>query len=244
MGLLKIITRLLKGPSTASKKHCTSGYNTTTYSRSNDDVIQGMMFHPTLKLSTPLWILEKSGEVYLGNGTPPDHGGQEFGCWVPKLSPEFDFLDKGATAASDAGSVDKEHYLEYAIGLLSIFESKGSINEKMALASRYSNNNKRLQSIERKICGFYAEDSICNVMARFISIEDRLTYFKDKAGFIHLVSGINKKVIAALESEGITTIAQLLVLSEPDLLKIKGIGKVTAAKISNEINKLNQFYGN
>lgn len=237
MGIFNILFRLLKSSlsSTPSKQH-----NALSLKKSadlNDDIVEGMIFHPTLQLSTPLWILKKSGEVYTGKGNPPDYGGQAHGIWLPKLSDEFDFLDEGATAASDAGPVDEKQYLKYAIGLLTIFDSTANIHDKMDLANRYSNKNKQLSLIEKKICEYYNEQNICNVMSQFIPIEDSLTYFKDKAGFLHLIKGSNKKVIATLESEGITTINQLLPFSEQDLLKIKGIGKVTATKISIEIHK-------
>ncbi|MEL4279171.1 MULTISPECIES: helix-hairpin-helix domain-containing protein [Shewanella] len=242
MGLLKIIISLLKSSSKPSKKRKSTSPKAKTNLNPDDDLIQGMVFHPTLKLSTPVWILKKSGEVYSGKGTPPDYGGQAFGCWVYKLSPEFDIFEEGEMAASDAGSVDKDQYLDYAVGLLSIFESDGSINDKMELARHYSSKNKSLKNIEAKICKFYSEDNICNVMSRFISKEDCLTYFRDKEGFTHLVNGVNKKVKTAFDSSGITTINQLLSLTESDLLKLNGIGKVTAAKLYSEIQNLNDFF--
>ncbi|WP_351011662.1 helix-hairpin-helix domain-containing protein [Shewanella sp. S1-58-MNA-CIBAN-0166] len=234
MKIFNIIFRLLTSSiySKPSKQHITLSL------KKSADLNNGMIFHPTLQLSTPLWILKKSGEVYTGKGNPPDYGGQKHGIWISKLGSEFDFLDEGSTAASDAGPVDEKQYLKYAIGLLSIFDSTANIHDKMDLASRYSSKNKQLRLIEKKICEYYNEENICNVMSRFIPIEDSLTYFRDKAGFLHLIKGVNRKILSALESEGITTINQLLPLTESDLLKIKGVGKITAANIFIEIHNV------
>ncbi len=45
------------------------------------------------------------------------------------------------------------------------------------------------------------------------------------------VAGVTKRIAEGLHASGITTVEQLQALSEEELLAIKGIGKVSAAKI-------------
>ena len=75
----------------------------------DDSVIDGMIFIPTLKLSTPTWILKKSGEVYRGKATPPDYGGEQHGIWAPKLHSDFDIFNEGETAGQDHERFLTEH---------------------------------------------------------------------------------------------------------------------------------------
>lgn len=235
MGFLEKFFGLVKASSTPRKSSQTpSSYKALAQS----DVCDGMVFHPTHKLSTPLWILKKSGEVYQGKAAPPDYGEAQHGIWVPKLDSSFDIFDQGMTVASDAGSIEPDKYLQYAIGLLEIFESDASIHEKMTQASRYAKNNKDHLSIEQKVCSFYGQSSICEVMSRFISFEDRITYYRNKTGSLILIDGVSKKIATAMEAKEIRTIDQLMKLSEDELLGIEGIGKKTAAKISLSLQKI------
>lgn len=235
MGFLEKLFGLAKTSSTPSKSSQTpSRYQALAQS----DVCDGMIFLPTLKLSTPTWILKKSGEVYRGKAAPPDYGGEQHGIWAPKLHSDFDIFDQGETSASDAGSIEADKYLQYAIGLLEIFESDASIHEKMTQASHYAKNNKDLQFIERKVCSFYGQGSICEVMSRLISFQDRITYFRNKTGSLILIDGVSKKISTAMEAKGIRTIDQIMKLSEDELLGVEGIGKKTAAKIGLSLQKI------
>lgn len=201
----------------------------------NTDVTDGMQFHATCQLRTPLSVLKRHGEIYRGNGEPPTYGEPRDGIWIPKLSGEYDFLSEGQTTASDAGSVNAEEYVTYAIGLLSIFESDATINDKMSDALSYSGNSESLNRIEKGLLSCYRESNIANVMARHISDSERLEYYFDKPNHLTLVNGVNKKVASALEESGISTIKELAQLTENDLVKINGIGKVSAQKIATAL---------
>lgn len=208
--------------------------------KENNDLCDGVIFRPTLQLRTPLWILKKSGEIYTGNGTPPEYGGLKHGCWTPHLKDNaFDFLREGFTPASDAmGSVTQEEYLNYAIGLLSIFEENITIFEKMEAASLYAKDDIQMR-VEGFILKHYDNStdkitfSIVDVMGRFISEKERWEYFSDKEGYLSLVHGINKTIEETLVSNDIKTILELKNLTTKELIKFKGIGKVSAEKIIN-----------
>ncbi|MPW27709.1 hypothetical protein F9L16_01670 [Agarivorans sp. B2Z047] len=202
----------------------------------NADVVEGMEFIATCQLRTPIAILKKHGEVYVGEGMPPAYGTPQDGVWVPKLNSSFDFLDEGNTTASDAGQVNAGEYIDYAVGLLSIFESDISITDKMDKALAYSGNNGSKKQIERKILAYYCEKNIADVMARFVSESERIEFYFDKANRLTLVSGVNKKAASALEASGIYTIKELSNMTESDLVKINGIGKVSAQKIISHLS--------
>lgn len=140
--------------------------------RKNKDIIEGMQFHATCQLRTPIDVFKKHGEVFKGDGTPPTYGSPRDGIWVPKLlDSTYDFLDKGATTASDAGQVDADEYVDYAIGLLSIFESDMTIDDKMAQALAYAGSNNSKKRIESGILLFHREKNIADVMSLYISKE-------------------------------------------------------------------------
>ncbi|WP_282166385.1 helix-hairpin-helix domain-containing protein [Shewanella japonica] len=197
----------------------------------NADLVEGMQFHVTCQLCTPLAVFKMHGEVYIGEGFPPTYGSPQDGVWTPKLDSEYDFLAESRTCSSDAGPVIAEEYIDYAIGLLSIFESDKTISEKMTEAISYAENSESKRQIERGILTCYRESSIADVMARYITESERFEYYLDKPRKLTLVNGVNNKIESALEGASIQTIKELSCLTEDDLLKIKGIGKVSAQKI-------------
>ncbi|KHT61473.1 hypothetical protein RJ45_22745 [Photobacterium gaetbulicola] len=197
----------------------------------NTDICEGMIFHPTCQLRTPLFVLKKCGEVFHGDSEPPTYGEPKDGIWLPKLSSDFDFLDQGSTTASDAGQVNQDEYINYAVGLLSIFDSDKPIENKMAEALSYAGDDESLKRIESGILSHYAEQNIADVMARFVSNKERKEYYFDKPNRLTLVDGVNKKIAQSLEANGIQTAKELSKLTEDELLKINGIGRVSAKNI-------------
>lgn len=207
--------------------------------RQNKDIIEGMQFHATCQLRTPIDVLKKHGEVFKGDGIPPTYGSPRDGVWVPKLlDSTYDFLDKGATTASDAGPVDADEYVDYAIGLLSIFESDMTIDDKMAQALVYAGNNDSKKRIENGILRFHGEKNIVDVMSLYISKQECFKFYFDKPNKLTLVNGVNRKVAAALDIAGVKTLRALSGMNENDLININGIGKVSAQKIIMSIREL------
>ena len=206
----------------------------------NRDIISGMEFFATCQLRTPVSVMRKHGEVYTGDGEPPTYGSPRDGIWVPKLlDSSFDFLNEGVTAASDAGSVNADEYIEYAIGLLSIFELNTPINEKMSQALLYSSGSESKKRIENGLLHYYREGNIADVMSRYISDREKLEYYFNKPEGLTLVSGVNNKVAIELQNLGIHTLEDLSKVAERDLCKVKGVGEVTARKIVEILNDVN-----
>jgi predicted flap endonuclease-1-like 5' DNA nuclease len=203
----------------------------------NSDVTDGMKFVATCQLRTPLSVLKRHGEIYRGNEEPPTYGEPRDGIWIPKLSGEYDFLSEGREVASDAGSVNADEYISYVTGIKEILESNVSINDKMRLAIAYAGGNEAHKRIEKGLMTCHRESTIADVMARYISDSERLEYYFDKPNRLTLINGVNKKVESALEESGISTIKELAQLSESELVKINGIGKVSAQKITAALKK-------
>lgn len=211
--------------------------------RQNKDIIEGMQFHATCQLRTPIDVFKKHGEVFKGDGIPPTYGSPRDGVWVPKLlDSTYDFLDKGATTASDAGPVDADEYVAYAIGLLSIFESDMTIDDKMAQALAYAGSNDSKKRIENGILRFHGEKNIADVMSLYISKSECFKFYFDKPNKLTLVDGVNRKVATALEIAGVNTLRALSGMNENDLININGIGKVSAQKIIMSIRELGGGY--
>ncbi|WEM45397.1 DNA-directed RNA polymerase subunit alpha C-terminal domain-containing protein (plasmid) [Photobacterium sp. DA100] len=199
-------------------------------------LITGFEFHPTLKISTPLWILEKSGETFEGElGDCPQYGDESQGIWSVKLDSQFDFLDKGATAASDAGQVDSEQYLIYAKSFREIIEGDLSYVEKINAINNLPSLSKSHNLIHSKVVGYYGSIDRLYDYA-FLNPKEKIEYFYNKIGYIHLINGINKTSIDDLKSHGVNTISQLSEMKDEELLAIKGIGKVSLNKIRISIN--------
>ncbi|MFA0350605.1 hypothetical protein AB4486_27270, partial [Vibrio sp. 10N.222.55.C6] len=134
----------------------------------NSDVTDGMEFHATCQLRTPLSVLKRHGEIYRGDGEPPTYGEPRDGIWTPRVSSEYDFLSEGRTSASDAGPINTDEYISYVTGIKEIFESNVSIDEKMNLAIAHASGNEAHERIEKGLMTCHDESNIADVMARYI----------------------------------------------------------------------------
>jgi hypothetical protein len=218
---------------------CLDGSQYIDMARKNDDICDGVVFHATHQLRTPVEVLKKDGEVYRGDGEPPNYGEMRDGIWLMNIDPKYQLCepDEEIPASDAMGSVNSKDYLDYAIALLSIFErNELSIHDKMALAGEVSGNNPIRKNVESSILKFYRggegdEFSIEDVMSRFISKEESLNYFKNKKTYLRLVDGTNIAIINTLIENGIATIEQLYNTDDKLLLKLKGIGKVSLTKM-------------
>jgi hypothetical protein len=199
-------------------------------------LIIGVTFHPTLKLSTPLFILEKSGEVFEGDvGDSPKYGDESQGIWIAKLNSEFDFLKKGATSASDAGSINTEQYLIYAKSFREIIEGDFSYVDKINAINMLPNLSSNHTMIHNKVIGNYGSIERLYDYA-FLNSKEKIEYFYNKSGYINLINGLNKISIDDLKSHGVNTIGQLNEMEDEEVLAIKGIGKVSLKKIRTSIS--------
>jgi hypothetical protein len=221
------------------KSDCLDGSQYIAMARKHDDVCDGVVFYATHQLRTPVEVLIKDGEVYRGDGEPPKYCDGRDGIWLMNIDPKYQLCDPDKEfPASDAmGYVNSKNYLDYAIALLSIFERKElSIHDKMALAGEVCGDNPTRKYVESSILDYYRhgegeEFSIEDVMCRFISKEESLNYFKDKKAYLRLVDGTNKTIRNTLIENGIETIEQLYNTHDTQLLKLKGIGKVSLTKM-------------
>lgn len=106
----------------------------------------------------------------------------------------------------------------------------------MTLAKEVCANNPIRKNVESLILQYYASGendgfSIEDVMCRYISMEESLTYFRNKKPYLRLVDGTNKTIINTLIENDIETIEQLHNADDTQLLKLKSIGKVSLTKI-------------
>jgi hypothetical protein len=216
-----------------SKYKTESGMN---IDRDFDDLIEGFSFHPTLKLKTPLWLLEKDGEIFNGEfDDRPQYGDDSQGFWTPKVSSKFDFLDKGATSASDAGPVFQEEYLVYAKSFRGIVESELPINNKI----NEINELPKLSLTHKKIHYLLVKyrDGKIELLYDYVfaNSKEKIDHYYDVDGYLFLIHGLNKVSIDSLTSSSIKNINQLDNMKDKDILAIKGIGSVSLKKIRASI---------
>lgn len=216
-----------------SKYKIESGMN---IDRDFDDLIEGFIFHPTLKLNTSLWLLEKNGEIFKGEfGDRPQYGDDSQGIWTPKTNSKFDFLLEGATASSDAGQVIKEQYLVYAKSFRKIVESDLSAKDKIIKINNLPKNSSTHRAIHDQVISFYGNIDWLYEYA-FSNFNEKLDYYYDEDGYLHLIDGLNKASIEQLTFAGVNNIHQLSKMNDKNLLSIKGIGKVSLQKIRSSLS--------
>jgi hypothetical protein len=176
----------------------------------------GMEFHATLQLRTPLNVLRHHGEVHDHTDTdPPVYAAEEWqGIWLPRTSPEFDFLSEGETMSSDVGSIpaDGGDYLPFLISVREIVEDDGPIEERRerlraALKSTpYPHYVRTLGGVNKVLDQFFPS-------------------------FLASIGGLTQQAIRQLEKSNLRTPRQLLAASDETLLAVKGIGPAKLERI-------------
>ncbi|ROR98678.1 hypothetical protein EDC56_3414 [Sinobacterium caligoides] len=192
----------------------------------------GYVFIPTCRLANSIEMFERGGEIYRGEGTPPNYGGSSAGVWLP-LSEQPTPFDERVTS-SDAGMVNLVDYIDYASGLVQLFEGDEDIQQKMQAALSYASVNEKHMAIEKGILSHYKVTSIDLAMCRIhscVSLEERKEYCFDKPGNLTLVDGVNATIAAALRKIGVLTAKDVFSMSKEELLSVKGVGNVVVEKI-------------
>lgn len=76
----------------------------------NEDIITGWRFSATLQMRTPLAILRKHNRLVPATPDGPPQLTTEMwqGIWLPDTGPEWNFLNEGATMASEVGAIPRD----------------------------------------------------------------------------------------------------------------------------------------
>ncbi|MDF2461774.1 MAG: hypothetical protein K0Q43_9 [Ramlibacter sp.] len=104
----------------------------------NSDILDGLRFNATLKVTTPLAVLRRHGERFDGPPSQaPAYGDMSQGIWMAQTttwkSMGIDLPEFGAvsTHASDVGPVNPDDYLPFLIEFRTIFESEATDEIKL-----------------------------------------------------------------------------------------------------------------
>lgn len=182
----------------------------------NEDIITGWRFCATLQMRTPLAILREHNRVVPAtrNGPPQLTTEMWQGIWVPETGPEWDFLNEGATMASEVGAIPRDggDYLPFLTAVRMISEGEASLADK----------EMALRALAKK-CGPHGTP-----YSRFMSesaLVDRVL-----PRVIHLLP-IPKPVRESLLGAGHTTLASVKAAPDDALLKVKGLGPKSVANV-------------
>jgi hypothetical protein len=182
----------------------------------NEDIITGWRFCATLQMRTPLAILREHDRLVPATRDGPPQLTSEMwqGIWLPDTGPEWDFLNEGATMASEVGAIPRDggDYLPFLTSVRSISESGASLAEKetalRALAKERGPHGTPFSK-------FKSESALVDqVLPRVI----------------HLLP-LPKPVREGLLDAGYTTLASVQAAPEHALLKVKGLGPKSVASV-------------
>jgi len=182
----------------------------------NEDIISGWRFCATLQMRTPLAILREHDRLVPATRDGPPQLTSEMwqGIWLPDTGPEWDFLNEGATMASEVGAIPRDggDYLPFLIAVRTISEGEATVaGKEVAL---------RALAKERGPHG--------TPYSKFMSE----TALVDKVlpRVIHLLP-IPKPVRESLLDVGYKTLGSVQAAPGEALLKVKGLGPKSLANV-------------
>jgi len=189
--------------------------NSDTDYRDNSDVIMGLEYSATLKVSTSLEALEHNGEIFKGPPSKaPAYGNQADGCWVPKVDPRYN-LGAGivSKSASDIGPILDNKYIPFLIDFRKIVENGETDIEKLEQLKRLKNIGE-YKGIWTKLKKSYNDFPQSFFYSAFTEI-----------------NGIGINTAKNIYEAGFISMDDLFSAKDSDLLKIGGLGKASIQKI-------------
>jgi hypothetical protein len=209
-------------------------------SPSGEDLIVGYRLHVTFNTDVPLRYLRRSGEKRKAIPENETNTDSPYYYWLPEISSEFDFLDRGASASSAVGYVPEDggDFLPYLISFREILERPRdlALREFDDVASRVreilnipaghgyhqtekfdlSPNPSSGPNYHSKLWGEGSEH-----LASFVLFSiSEFTY-----------DGLTDSQLKALQKLGFGSIEEILNAPDSTLLSIPGIGPKRLAKI-------------
>jgi hypothetical protein len=185
----------------------------------NSDILDGLRFDATLKVTTPLAILRRHGERFDGPPSQaPTYGDMSQGIWIPKTKtwqsmgidlPEFRPV---GMHASDVGPVKPEEYLPFLIEFRTIFESEATDEIKIEQLAELGKNEPYRA---------YWKTLRAN------------RHFPLSLFFYRLceLDGVGRVTARSLYEAGFRTKSQILASTPQELSTVRGIGPALAARI-------------
>jgi len=184
------------------------------------DVLAGSEFFASLRILTPLSVLDHHGELFKGpQDKAPSYASPADGLWIPKtktweeLGFDLEEMPQGQ-CASDIGPVLPEEYLPFLKAFRRIVESNKSVEQKISLIRDLQNNSENFKGIFKRLGDSYGE-------------------FPENYFYLQLMKlpGVGKTTARNLFRHHYHSIDQVLAASEEELTQIPGIGKNTARKL-------------
>lgn len=174
-----------------------------------DDLITGWRYCATLQARTPFAILRQHNRlVPASHGNPPVISDQMWhGIWTPEIEGSFDFLNDGATMASEVGPIPRQggDYLPYLVDLRTIAEGSLSLEDKEAALRQLAK----------------ARGTHGTAFSKFGTAEELVDMVLPRT--LHLLP-VPANVRQSLLATGYTTLASVQTAPDQALLAIRGLG--------------------
>ncbi|CAG9296936.1 helix-hairpin-helix domain-containing protein [Celerinatantimonas diazotrophica] len=186
------------------------------------------VFQAVFRLNTHLDYLLMHGSI-LNRDTLPNKVDPEQGNWLRFADSVFNSDDD--TVSTDAGVLSAHCYLQYIIMLKKIVSSDRSLRAKIDLLTQVVQIYPLFEPIEKRLLVNYKAVDIVALMSRFLPPDERMFCCKDKPGSVLMVDAVDLGVARELARQGVTTLDELLLMSEEQLLSVKGVRPIQAERI-------------
>lgn len=188
----------------------------------NADVLAGERFSATLNLSTPLKYLEMHGRVF-PVGEAPEPESLEYGVWLPEIKSEYRIPGLSDEMASPFGPVPSD-----GGDLLPLLKAVRRIVEQPVEPSRAL-----LVAKQRVDLVIATLQKPCGV-ALFASEDDCLRFLiEEYVGSIKYITGQHYRQL--IEEFGCQSVADLVDLTDQQLLSLSGIGPAKLKVLRSEL---------
>lgn len=181
-----------------------------------EDIITGWRFCATVQMRTPLTILREHNRLVPSTPEGPPKLTCEMwqGIWVPDVGPDMDFLNEGASMASEVGPIpiDGGDYLPFVIAVREISEGDTAVAAKEAALRELAKNSGPGETPYSK---FLSGDALVDQVLPSV---------------IHLLP-IPRPVREDLLAGGYMSLAKVRAASDSALRSIKGLGPKSLANI-------------
>ena len=210
--------------------------------KENSDIVTAYKLSVTMSPSTPLKYLNRHGERRSSIPEEEKSADLPYLVWLPEVSDEFAFLERGATMSSAVGSIPRDggDFLAFLVELRKIVE-----RSREPSLSELDDVHMRAAEIPRINCGYgYGHDADFNVI-KYTKETGRDNYYQilsrgdsewafdfvlqELASCTH--NGLTLRHIKQLHQRGFGSILEIVEAPDDVLLSLKGIGKKKLERI-------------
>jgi hypothetical protein len=210
--------------------------------RGNSDIVTGYKLSVTMSPSTPLKYLNRHGERRTSIPEEEKLANSPYLVWLPEVSDEFAFLERGATMSSAVGYIPRDggDFLPFLVELRKVVERPRALP-----LSELDDAHSRAAEMPRISCGYgYGHDADFNLI-KYAKETGRENYYQivsrgDPEWAFEFVlqelascphNGLTLGHVKELHQRGFGSILEIVEAPDEVLLSLKGIEKKKLERI-------------